>query len=190
MGYGRAYEGIGLGLSLVKKVLILNKVQLSTSSIKGKGTTFTMNFGKSALSENIPKTIISPDLAPDAKKLSNGVVLLVEDDFINQSTIKRFLENRYTLLITDSSDGALEILKKNKINLILMDISIMGNKNGLELTKELKASKEYCNIPVIAITAHAFEKDKLNALDAGCDNYLAKPFSKESLLGMIAVYKI
>ena len=69
-----------------------------------------------------------------------------------------------------------------------MDISIRGNNNGLELTKELKASKEFSNIPVIAITAHAFEKDKQNALEAGCDNYLAKPFSKVSLLDIMAGY--
>jgi CheY-like chemotaxis protein len=67
-----------------------------------------------------------------------------------------------------------------------MDISISGKKNGLELTKELKASKEFSHIPVIAVTAHAFEEDKQNALDAGCDSYLAKPFSKEALLNMIA----
>ena len=69
-----------------------------------------------------------------------------------------------------------------------MDISINGSKNGLELTKELKGSKEYSAIPVIAVTAHAFETDKHNAFDAGCDNYLAKPFTKESLLNMIADY--
>ena len=113
-------------------------------------------------------------------------MLIVEDDVINQITIKKFIEKKYTTIITDSSDEALEILKKKKVDIILMDISIKGKKNGLELTKELKASKEFSHIPVIAITAHAFEEDKQNALEAGCDNYLAKPFSKESLLDMIA----
>jgi len=55
----------------------------------------------------------------------------------------------------------------------------------LELTKELKASKEFSHIPIIAVTEHAFEKDKQNALEAGCEGYLAKPFTKESLLEMI-----
>jgi CheY-like chemotaxis protein len=77
-------------------------------------------------------------------------------------------------------------LNKNKVDIILMDISIWGKKNGLELTKELKASKEFSHIPVIAVTAHAFEEDKQNALRAGCEGYLAKPFSKEILLNMIA----
>jgi CheY-like chemotaxis protein len=58
----------------------------------------------------------------------------------------------------------------------------------LELTKDLKASKEFSHIPVIAITAHAFDEDKQNALKADCDSYLAKPFTKESLLEMVAGY--
>ena len=69
-----------------------------------------------------------------------------------------------------------------------MDISIVGDKDGLELTKELKASKEYSHIPVIAITAHAFTVDKQNALASGCNSFLAKPFSKQELLDVIDVY--
>ena len=69
-----------------------------------------------------------------------------------------------------------------------MDISIKGSKNGLELTKELKASKEHSKIPVIAITAHAFESDRNNAIEAGCDEYLSKPFSKSLLLETIAKF--
>jgi CheY-like chemotaxis protein len=115
-------------------------------------------------------------------------VLLVEDDKMNQMTINKFIGGKYNIVITDSSDEVLEILKKKKVDIILMDISIRGKKNGLELTKELKATKEYSHIPVIAVTAHAFEEDKQNALDAGCDNYLSKPFTKESLLEMINAF--
>jgi len=53
------------------------------------------------------------------------------------------------------------------------------------LTKNLKAMKEYSHIPIIAVTAHASNRDHLNALAAGCDDYLSKPFTKESLLDMI-----
>jgi len=66
-----------------------------------------------------------------------------------------------------------------------MDITIKGGMNGLELTKELKASKDFSLIPIIAVTAHAFEEDRQNALAAGCDSYLSKPFTKQSLLNMI-----
>ncbi|MFA5805019.1 MAG: PAS domain S-box protein [Melioribacteraceae bacterium] len=189
MGYGRAYEGVGLGLSLVKKFMDLNNAVISVESKKGEGTTFTVNFGKIVQfvkektgSEKIANVVETQETKKDR------LVLLVEDDSINQETIKRFIENSYNTLITDSSDEAIEILRKNKIDIILMDISIKGSRNGLELTKELKASKEYSHIAVIAVTAHASDKDRQNALEAGCDDYISKPFTKESLLDMIAKF--
>jgi PAS domain S-box-containing protein len=189
MEYGRAYEGIGLGLAIVKKVLSLNKCSLNVESQKGEGSTFSIYFGKGEQPlENKSKTGIVANILPSPEKLRKVLVLLVEDDLMNQVTIKKFIENRYNVIVTDSSDEALEILKKKKVDIILMDISIRGKKNGLELTKELKESKEFSHIPVIAVTAHAFEADRQNALKAGCDSYLAKPFTKESLLNMIANY--
>jgi CheY-like chemotaxis protein len=189
MGYGRAYEGVGLGLSLVKKIVVLNNAKISVVSKKGVGSTFSMNFGKAMQPvEKLAKTNKIVKVLPLPDKSLIKVVLIVEDDIINQLAIKRILENRYTTIITDSSDEVFEILKKNKVDIILMDISIWGKKNGLELTKELKESKEFSQIPIIAVTAHAFEDDRQNALEAGCDNFLTKPFSKESLLEMMAGY--
>jgi len=112
-------------------------------------------------------------------------VLIVEDDLINQTVIKRFLEKRFDTIITDSSDNVPDILKSNKIDLILMDIAILGKMNGLELTTILKRSSEFSHIPIIAVTAHVLAADKENVLEAGCNNYLAKPFSKQSLIDMI-----
>jgi PAS domain S-box-containing protein len=189
MGYGRAYEGIGLGLSLVKKVLGLNNSKLFVESKKGEGTTFSINFGKAVQSlDKMAETAMGVNVPPAPEELRKEVVLLVEDDLMNQVTIRRFIENKYNVIITDSSDEAREIVKKGKIDIILMDISIKGSKNGLELTKELKSSKEFSHIPIIAVTAHAFEKDKQNSLEAGCDSYLAKPFTKKTLLDRIADY--
>jgi PAS domain S-box-containing protein len=187
MGYGRAYEGVGLGLSIVKKVLALNNVQVSVESKKGEGSTFSINFGNRLNSSeklDVTKQKVRNSIEP--VEAGNIVVLIVEDDKINQLTIQKFLEKNYTTIITDSSDDVLEILKINKVDIILMDISIWGKLNGLELTKVLKSSEEFSQIPVIAVTAHAFEDDKQNAIEAGCDSFLAKPFAKESLLIMIS----
>jgi PAS domain S-box-containing protein len=191
MGYGRAYEGVGLGLSLVKKVLGLNNAKISVISKKGEGSTFSINFGNLL---NKAEKIEKPDRAnfssPEVETIKNVTVLIVEDDKINQLTIKKFLEQYYTTIMTESSDEVLNILKKKTVDIILMDISIWGDMNGLELTKLLKESKEYSHIPIIAVTAHAFEDDKQDALEAGCDNFLAKPFSQKALLGMINNYSI
>jgi len=189
MGYVRAYEGIGLGLALVNKILILNNAALFVESKKGEGSEFSINFGKKEhQGKKITETNIISNVPVAPEKMGTEVVLLVEDDTINQITIKRFLGDNYKTIITDSSYDALKVLKKEKIDIILMDISIRGKKNGLELTKEIKASKDFSHIPVIAVTAHAFEKDKQNALEAGCDSFLVKPFTKESLLDLIGQY--
>jgi PAS domain S-box-containing protein len=186
MGYGRAYDGIGLGLSLVKKVLSLNNAKISVNSIKEEGTTFTITFTKNLQLFEVPTPLDTENYSPVYGKLKNGLILLVEDDSLNQITIKRFIGTLYKSIITDSSDEVLKILQENKVDVILMDISIKGKKNGLELTRELKSSKEYSHIPIIVITAHAFETDKQNAFEAGSDGYLSKPFTKEKLLDMIS----
>ena len=189
MGYGRAYEGVGLGLPIAKKVLDLNNAVLTVRSKKGEGSTFSINFGKGEQPlENKSEPVIASNVIPEYSEDGNKVILLVEDDYINQLTIRRLIENRYRIIITDSSNEVLEIIKREKVDLILMDISIKGDKDGLELTEELKASKEFSHIPIIAVTAHALNSDRNNALDAGCDSYLAKPFAKEILLNMIAAF--
>jgi signal transduction histidine kinase/CheY-like chemotaxis protein len=188
VGYGRAYEGIGLGLSLVKKVLDLNGAKVSVQSKKGEGSTFSINFGRGAQIQNQPGGNGLVNKYPFNEKLGIQLVLIVEDDDINQMTIKRFLRKSYRTIVADSSDTTIDMLLKEKVDIILMDISIKGNKDGLELTKELKASQAYSHIPIIAITAHAFETDKQNALNAGCNAFLSKPFSKKSLLEIISSF--
>jgi CheY-like chemotaxis protein/two-component sensor histidine kinase len=189
MGYGRAYEGIGLGLAIVKKVISLNNAVITVESKKGDGTAFFINFGKMNNGNDIKVETDKISVIPlVTDKPSKATILLVEDDVLNQMTIKRFIEKNYGCIVTDSSDNVNEILKRENIDLILMDISIKGRKNGLELTKEIKASKEFAQIPVIAISAHAFKEDKQNALSSGCDDFLSKPFSKQELFNMISLY--
>jgi two-component system, sensor histidine kinase len=189
MGYGRAYDGIGLGLAIVNKIVTLNNASINVISKKGEGTTFSINFGKEVIPiNNISEIKTDANIIPLSRVSQNKLVLIVEDDWINQITIKKFINKKYKSITTDSSEEVFEILKNNKVDLVLMDILIKGGKNGLELTKELKASKEFSHIPVIAVTAHAFEEDKQNALRAGCDNYLAKPFSRQNLLDIVELH--
>jgi len=189
MGYSRAYEGVGLGLPLAKKFLELNNASISVVSKKGEGTTFTIAFVKTMNPKKeiaVPKKIINNSIP--AVRERNETVLIVEDDLINRNMITRFLKGYYHSLSVSSSDEALHTLKTNSVDIILMDISIRGSKNGLELTEELKALKEYQLIPVIAVTAHAFDQDRKNASEAGCDAFLPKPFTKESLLQIIGKF--
>jgi len=186
IGYGRAYEGVGLGLAMVKKILELNNATISVESKKGIGTVFIINFGKAIIKEPAPLLPFPKFSQPELPEIkSSKTILIVEDDRINLSTIRLFLTNDYHVLFTDSSDDVTSLLDKNHIDLILMDIAINGALDGLQLTKQLKMNEKYSQIPVLVLTAHAFEKDKRNAFAAGCNDFLAKPFTKNSLFKKI-----
>ncbi len=190
MGYGRSYEGVGLGLALTKKYFELNKAVLCVASKKGEGTTFTIEFSKGERPETDQVNMIGRRAAPVSRTelKKDAVILIVEDDALNQDVLKRILDKKYKSLLAESAEEVYAVLKDNNVDLILMDISINGEKDGLELTHELKAIKEYSHIPVIAVTAHAYAEDWRNAIVAGCDDYIAKPYSFKQLFDKIAKY--
>jgi CheY-like chemotaxis protein len=68
----------------------------------------------------------------------------------------------------------------------VMDISLHGGENGLDLTRRIRADARFGRLPVIAVTAHAFPRDRDNSLAAGCDDYLSKPFRRNELRELIA----
>lgn len=109
-------------------------------------------------------------------------ILITEDDSENQRFLRMFLQKSFITDICDSDITFYENLKTNKYDVILMDISLKGNKNGLELTKELKANPDYKDIPIVCLTAHAFKKDVENALNAGVDIFLTKPVDNHVLM--------
>ncbi|HOI29464.1 MAG TPA: response regulator [Melioribacteraceae bacterium] len=119
---------------------------------------------------------------------NNGVkpkLLITEDDFENQKFLELFLKRYFEVDVCDSSDTFYNFLKIKNYDVILMDISIRGKKNGLELTTELKNNPEYSSIPVVCYTAHAFNRDRVNAFNAGCDAYLSKPSDIRTLLNSL-----
>ncbi|MDP4116858.1 MAG: response regulator [Bacteroidota bacterium] len=117
-------------------------------------------------------------------------ILITEDDFDNQRFLTIFLGKRYDLVICDSDKTFFPTLEKHRPEVIIMDISLKGSKDGLQITRELKANRDYKDIPVICLTAHAFQKDKENAEDAGVDLFLAKPVENEILLNAIESFRI
>jgi CheY-like chemotaxis protein len=116
-------------------------------------------------------------------------LLVVEDDFENQKLIEIFLRKKFDIVVCDSADTFYECLKNDKFDMFLVDISLLGEKNGLELMKELRQSPEYKNSPIICISAHVFPADRENAFNAGADEFLARPIYNEDMLSsLIRVY--
>jgi two-component system cell cycle response regulator DivK len=112
-------------------------------------------------------------------------LLITEDDFENQKFLELFLKRYFEVDVCDSSDTFYNFIESKNYDIILMDISIRGSKNGLELTSELKSNPDYSSIPIVCYTAHAFNRDRVNALNAGCDAYLSKPSDIRTLLGSL-----
>ncbi|MBK8944162.1 MAG: response regulator [Ignavibacteriae bacterium] len=109
-------------------------------------------------------------------------LLIVEDDYENQKFLQIFLKRKFDLEICDSSDTFYEKLNKSKFDIILMDISLRGKKDGLQLTQEIRQMDDYKNLPVVGLSAHAFQRDKDNAYNAGVDIFLTKPVQNDVLM--------
>ena len=116
-------------------------------------------------------------------------LLVVEDDYENQKFLEIFLKRKFDLKICDSSETFYQMIEHNDFDIILMDISLRGKKDGLQLTKELRGIDKYKSVPVVALSAHAFQKDKENAYQAGVDMFLTKPIQNEVLMDtLVKVY--
>jgi CheY-like chemotaxis protein len=112
-------------------------------------------------------------------------LLLVEDNEMNRDMLSRRLEKRgYSLVIAVDGAAGVALAKSELPDLILMDMSLPVI-DGWEATKQLKADPATARIPVIALTAHAMDSDRVKALEAGCDDFDTKPVELARLLGKI-----
>ncbi|MCB2203433.1 response regulator [bacterium] len=187
-GYTRPFDGLGLGLSLTKRYVELNRGSITVKSRKGKGTTFTLQFLADMVEETvivdeepIPEQMpVEPLVRPESEK-GLFTVLFVEDDEETQEYMASLLAREYSLRIASTAAAAWTILESTRIDLVLMDLSLQGDEDGISLTRRIRRDERFGNIPIIAVTAHAFPKDRIQSLEAGCNAYFSKPFQIEEL---------
>lgn len=111
-----------------------------------------------------------------------GTILYVEDNVDNRTLIRRILLSEdYGLLEATDAHHALEVLKTNKPDLILMDIN-MPDMDGYTLTAKIRTMPGFERIPILALTANVMRGDKEKTLEAGCDGYIQKPIDFDELL--------
>jgi len=109
-------------------------------------------------------------------------LLLVEDDLPTQDFMRMALGARFEILTAVSAEEARAIVYNQPVDIILMDLSIKGEEDGIQLTKQIRVKEGVKDIPIIALTAHAYDRDRENALRAGCNAYFSKPFNRKDLL--------
>ena len=113
-------------------------------------------------------------------------VLIVEDNDLNMKLFNDLLEaNGYLTLQTKDGREVIDLARRNRPDLILMDIQL-PEISGLEITKVLKEDAELKSIPVIAVTAFAMKGDEEKIREGGCEGYIAKPISVVSFLRTVA----
>lgn len=109
-------------------------------------------------------------------------LLIVEDDEDSQKFLALFLKRSFELEMSNSAETFYQKIESNDFDLILMDVSLRGEKDGLQLTREIKQVDKYKNIPIVALTAHAYQRDRTEAYKAGVNYFLTKPVKNELLL--------
>lgn len=185
-GIRRNFEGVGLGLSLVRKYVEACGGSIELESFTGKGSIFTIKLpllGKPEPAETAP---VSP-VAPPAVVTSEGKppILIVEDDHVNAEVAQYYLRNRFEVHI--AADGETALKKATELNfpVILMDINLGKGLSGVDVTMELRRRDAYRDIPIIACTAFAMESDRTSFLEAGCTHYLVKHYKRHDLLEVL-----
>jgi len=115
----------------------------------------------------------------------NITILYVEDNKDNRTLVRRVLVSEgYDMVEAANAAQALEVLKSENPNMILMDIN-MPDMDGYALTSKIRNLPEFCNIPIIAITANVMRGDRERSFEAGCDGYIQKPIDIDNLTEQI-----
>ena len=179
--------GTGLGLRIVKSFVDLMNGDISVKSEPGKGTCFTVEIS----CRKIPEEELQQQMEeqPEIVSLAGRRLLLAEDNGLNAEIAMTILQDA-DAEVELAADGKIAVDKLQDVpagyyDAILMDIQ-MPNMNGYEATKAIrKLTDERAKIPIIAMTANAFEEDRQAALAAGMDDYVAKPVEISELFRTI-----
>ena len=108
-------------------------------------------------------------------------ILLVEDDLFSRKLTETYLSNYFNVVSTANGKDAVQKASINAYSVILMDINLGKEMNGIETTKKIRELAGYNVIPIIAFTAYAMAGDKENFLSSGFTHYISKPFTRKDL---------
>jgi signal transduction histidine kinase/CheY-like chemotaxis protein len=180
-------EGTGLGLTISKKFINIMGGEISVNSIVDKGTTIRFTLPFRAITE---KNILSGNHKVPITGLFDTVdtktILIVDDSLHNRKLLEELLKPiGFRIISADDGQNAVYQFKKYKPDCILMDIHL-PTMDGNEALKIIRTYEQGRNIPIIALTASAFEEVKQNALKDGFDDFLTKPINNNELLSIIS----
>lgn len=184
----RKYGGTGLGLAICKRLVELMGGEIGVISAPGKGSTFWFTLRLARASGTPGAEPARPD-QPAEESLrqshSGARVLLVEDDPVSQEVAREMLQEA-ALDVDLASNGAeaVELATHHPYDLILMDVQ-MPVMDGLQAARAIREHADRRRVPIIAMTANAFAEDRVRCLDAGMNEFVAKPVAPQTLYSTI-----
>lgn len=187
--------GYGIGLSLVKELVVFMNGTIHVQSEVKKGSQFVVTLPLENVDTNKHQSSQVDDIKPSVdtfasmlqhmdKTLKEHTILIVEDHRDMQQFIASILQKDYRVLLANNGKEALEKLQNTKVDLIVSDV-MMPAMDGFTLLETLKESEEYYDIPVIMLTALSDVSYKIKALTFGVDDYVRKPFVAAELLARV-----
>jgi signal transduction histidine kinase/CheY-like chemotaxis protein len=200
----RTREGTGIGLALVHELAALHGGDVSVQSEPGTGSTFTvvLPYGRPDVVEDAARPAVGPSDAARGEAASweedtsrpagpataatAGSVLVVDDNADMRAYLTRLLGPHWSVRTTGNGEEALAAVAESPPDIVLTDV-MMPRVDGFELLRALRADPATSDIPVIMLTARAGQEASVEGLEAGADDYLAKPFRADELVARVRV---
>lgn len=191
----RPREGTGLGLAICRRFATLMEGIVEVRSTLGKGSDFVVtlpivhpkaNLSEPGATATEPRRDAPSASPPVDAPARNGspTVLIVDDSKENRDFLTQLLEKHCRVRVAEDGKSAIQIAQREHPDIILMDLSLPV-VDGWEATRTIKQDAGLRAIPIIAVTAHASEQDRVEARAAGCDDFLSKPVDEQALFDLL-----